>query len=182
MPIVTGLKLRHVAFVGQEHALLAARSTIALAGTTSVFSLCSTMKSTFAYMPGFSRKFAFWISTSICAVRVAGSRTGATCAMRPSNFSPGKRIDRDVGLHARRDPPQILLDDVGDEPHDADVDDRNERRVRRDPGAGIERALADEAADRRGDDGVRQIDLQLVEPRLRLRVLRLARSSCAAAA
>ena len=38
---------------------------------------------------------------------------------------------------------------------------------------GIERPLADEPVHRRGDDGVAQVDLQLVEPRLRLLVLRL---------
>ena len=45
--------------------------------------------------------------------------------------------------------------------------------VGRDPGAGVEHPAADEPADRRGDERVRQIDLQLVEPRPCLRELRL---------
>ena len=42
--------------------------------------------------------------------------------------------------------------------------------------------LGDEAAHRRRDHCVRQVDLQLVEARLRLRCCAFARSSCAAAA
>ena len=53
-----GLELRHVAIAREEHAFLALTSTIALAGTTSTFSLCSTVKVTFAYIPGFSRNCA----------------------------------------------------------------------------------------------------------------------------
>ena len=44
---------------------------------------------------------------------------------------------------------KILFNDVDDEPHRADIDDGDERRVDADAGAGIERALADEAIDRR---------------------------------
>ena len=76
------------------------------------------------------------------------------------------------GGEVLRDAPDVLFDDVGDEPDDADVHHRDERRVRRDPSTGVEHALGDEAADRRRDDGVGQVDLQLVEPRLRLRELR----------
>ena len=78
----------------------------------------------------------------------------------------GIGVDFDLGRGTGGDAPQILFDDVGDEPDGADVDDGDERRVHADAGAGIERPLADEPVDRRGDDGVGQVDLQLVEARL----------------
>ena len=65
------------------------RSITALAGTTRASLRSSVVTVTRAYMPGFRRKPGFGISISIDAVRVAGSRTGATRAMRPMNVSPG---------------------------------------------------------------------------------------------
>ena len=50
-----------------------------------------------AYMPGFRRKLGFGISISIGAVRVAGSSTGATRAMRPGERLAREGIDLDVG-------------------------------------------------------------------------------------
>ena len=134
---------------------------------------CSTVKPTLAYIPGFSRNCALLISTSICAVRVAGSSTGDTRATRPMNCSPGNASTSTSAGCPARDAPQILFDDVGDQPDDADVDDRDERRIRRDPGAGVQHALADEPVHRRRDQRVGEVDLQLVETRLCLRVLRL---------
>ena len=81
--------------------------------------------------PGLQPEAAFGISISICAVRVAGSRTGATRATRPLKFSPGYASTSTSAGDALVNAPQILLDDVGDQADGADVDDRDERRVRR---------------------------------------------------
>ena len=83
-----------------------------------------------------------------------------------------ERIDLDAGRVADADLLEVLLDDVGDEPHARDVDDVDDRRVGGDECAGIGRAPRDEAIDRRRDDRVLEGDAQLVEPRLRLGVLR----------
>ena len=56
------------------------------------------------------------ISISIGAVRVAGSSTGETRAMRPMESLAGERIDFDSRRVADADLLQILLDDVGDQP------------------------------------------------------------------
>ena len=169
---------------GRNTPRLPPRSTTAFAGTTSVFSRLSTVKLTLAYMPGFSRKLGFGISISICAVRVAGSRIGAMCDDAPVEF-----LARDTRRPRRRparpelNAPQVLLDDVGDQPDGADVDERDERGVGRHPGARVERARGDEAVHRRGDGRVRQVDLELVEPRPALRSsCACARSTCASAA
>ena len=66
---------------------------------------------------------------------------------------------------------QILFDDVGDHAHALNVDDLDDRRVRRDVRARIHRAPRDEPVDRREDHGVLEREPQLVEARLRLRIL-----------
>jgi len=65
------------------------RSATALAGTTSACFLVLVVTLTRAYIPGLRRAAPFGISISIGAVRVAGSSTGDTRAMRPVNTSPG---------------------------------------------------------------------------------------------
>ena len=80
----------------------------------------------------------------------------------------GKRIHRDVRGIAILQLPQILLDDVGDQPDDADVDHLDDRRLLTDERAWIDSALGDEAGDGRGDEGVAQRDLQLFEAGLGL--------------
>src|SRR6185436_15313731 len=67
---------------------------------------------------------------------------------------------------------QVLLDDVRDEPHARDVYNFDDWGVGRHEGAGVGRAPRHEAVHRRDDQRVLQVDAQLVEPRLRLVVLR----------
>jgi hypothetical protein len=83
-----------------------------------------------------------------------------------------ERVDFDVGARADLHASQVLLDHVGDQPYPIDLDHRQERRVGRDEGAGVEQPLADEAIDRRSDLGGAQGDLELVEPGLGLVELR----------
>ena len=85
------------------------------------------MKLTRAYMPGLRRNSAFVISISICAVRVAGIEDRRDVGDAARELLAGERVDLDVGPQALRDPPEVLFDDVRDEPHHADVDDRHER-------------------------------------------------------
>ena len=92
-----------------------------------------------AYMPGFRRKSALGISISIGAVRVAGSSTGETRAMRPLNVSPGNASTSTSRRVARLQLLEVLLDDVGDQPDAADVHDVDDRRVLRDERARIDR-------------------------------------------
>ena len=98
----------------------------------------SVVMPTRAYMPGFRRKSALGISISIGAVRVAGSRTGETRAMRPLNVSPGYASTSTRVVVAGLQLLEILLDDVDDEADAADVDDVDDRRVLRDEGARID--------------------------------------------
>ncbi len=84
----------------------------------------------------------------------------------------GKRIDLDDGFVAGADLLEILFDDVGDQTHAADVHDVGNRRVLSDERAGVNGAARHEAVDRRHDDRVGQRDAKLVEPRVRLVVLR----------
>ena len=58
---------------------------------------------------------------------------------RPLNFSPGIGVDLDVGGETHLNAAKVALDDVGDQPDDADVDERQERGVGRHPRAGVER-------------------------------------------
>ena len=64
----------------------------------------STVSRTRAYMPGLRRKPGFGTSISICAVRVAGSNTGATRLTWPVNSSPGNVSTVTIAGHARRSP------------------------------------------------------------------------------
>jgi len=56
-----------------------------------------------------------------------------------------ERIHLDTGLEAHRNAPQVLFDNVRDDAHAGDVDDREKHGIRRDPCALIERPFADEA-------------------------------------
>ena len=89
----------------------------------------------------------FGTSISISAVRVAGSKTGATRLTRPGEVLAGKRIDLDFGVGAGGYALDVLLDEVRDHPHGADVDDRHNRSSGRDERAGIDEPLADESID-----------------------------------
>ena len=107
-------------------------------GTVSALGRRSTVSRTRAYMPGFSRKPGFGTSISIGAVRVAGSNTGATRLTSPVNVSPGNASTCDLGDDARLHALEILLDEVGDQPHRADVHDRQDHGVGAGEGARIE--------------------------------------------
>jgi len=148
MPEHDGLELRGLAAGGHEHSRLPWILTSALVGTTSAFGCRSTVNRTRAYMPGFSRNPGFGTSTSICAVRVAGSRTGATrCHARRKGLAGIRRRPQHL-QGSLLDAAEILLDHVGDEPDETDVDDGEERGVRRDPRARVETPPGDETNDR----------------------------------
>ena len=172
MPTVTGLNATVLLSAARNTPRRPPVSTTALVGTTSASLRSSVVTVTRAYMPGFSRKPGFGISISIGAVRVAGSSTGATRAIRPVNISPGNASTSTCVVVAGLELIEVLFDDVGDEPDAADVDDVDDRRVLADKRARIDGAAGDEAVDRRDDDRVLEVDAKLVEPRGRLVVLR----------
>ena len=106
------------------------------------------------------------------AVRVAGSRTGETRAIRPMNVSPGNASDLDAGDVARLQLLQILLDDVGDQTNARDVDDFDDGAFWPTEAPGSTSRL--EMNPLTGDVMIvlREIDLEFVEPGLRLLRLR----------
>ena len=139
MPTVDRLEPRHVAFVGQEDALLAVQidDRIGRHGQRVLLALDDEVH--LRVHAGLQPEFG--VLDFDFDLRGAGRRVEHRRHVRdaPVEFLAGERIDDDVGLHALRDPAQILFDDVGDQAHDADVHDRDERRVRGDPRARVER-------------------------------------------
>ena len=132
--------------------------------------MCSTMKSTFAYMPGFRRNLRVLdLDFDLRGARrrvehrrhvrdapvELSRRETRRRRRRPSCPAVIRRRSFSTTLATSRTTPMSTTEMNGE--------------FGRDPRAGVERALADEPADRRRDDRVREVDLQLVEPRLRLR-------------
>ena len=112
-------------------------------------------------------------STSIWAVRVAGSSTGDEAGDTSLEHLAGVRIHLDLRRHVDDDSPEILLDEVRDEAHEVDVHHRQERRVGAHEGAGIQAPASDEAVDGGEDSRVREVDAELFQPRRRLIALGL---------
>ena len=138
---------------GDEHAGLAVEvdERVARHGER-VGRACRPSAARAQYMPGFSRKPAFGTSISISAVRVAGSKTGATRLTRPVNFSPGNASTSTLRRRAR--PARACtsfstrlatIRTVRMSTTDATGAFGADQRAR------IEIALADEAVDRRRD-------------------------------
>ncbi len=82
-----------------------------------------------------------------------------------------ERIHFDLGRSTGAQFFEVALDGIDDETHFADVHDVHDRCVLRDECARVNRSAGDEAVDRRDNDGVREVDTQLVEAGLRLRAL-----------
>ena len=88
MPLLIGLK-RAVLPSATNTPRVPSTSTIALRGTVRASARSRTTNCTRAYIPGLSLEDGLGTSTSIWAVRVAGSSTGERRATRPLNTSPG---------------------------------------------------------------------------------------------
>ena len=134
-----------------------------------------------AYIPASAGTPGSGISISIGAVRVAGSRTGETRAMRPLNVSPGNaststRVSLPVSSSFRSFSTTLATSRT----RVMSTTSATGRLLRHEC-AGIDVRLGDEAVHGRRDHRVRQVDAQLVEPRLRLRWSAHARDRAARA-
>ena len=119
-------------------------------------------------MPGFRRTPAFGTSTSICAVRVAGSSTGASRATRPVKVSPGyasTSTTAGMSITMRRRSFSTRL--ATSRTKWMSTTDRNDEFGAHER-AGVQAPAADEPVDRGEDPRVRQVDPQFLEPRRRL--------------
>ena len=83
----------------------------------------------------------------------------------------GEGVHVDAGGVSSPQLGEVLLDDVGHQTDGGDVHDVQHRHVLRHEGAGIDRAARDVAGDGGTDDGVAEVDAQLVEAGLRLEAL-----------
>ena len=124
----------------------------------------------------------FGISISMGAVRVAGSSTGDTRAMRPVNVSPGyastcTRVALPVSSSLRSFSTTLATSRTRVMSTTSATGAFCETKA---PGSTLR--FDDESVHRRGNHGVREVDTQLVEAGLRCVVWARARSSCASAA